>query len=122
MLLLPLKDTCLLTYKQFRVILSGDFSLITKTSRNRLPLFCLACAGLVVRLFATPWTVAHQVSLAMGFPREEHWSGSPFCPPGDLPDAGTEPAAPEAPAAAAPAGGFFTPEPLGKPYSLSEMY
>ena len=25
-----------------------------------------------VRLFATPWTVAHQALLAMGFPRQEH--------------------------------------------------
>ena len=31
-----------------------------------------------VRLFATPWTVAHQASLSMGFSRQEHWSGLPF--------------------------------------------
>ena len=36
MLLLPLKETCLLTYKQqFRVIESADFSLIIK-ARNKL--------------------------------------------------------------------------------------
>ena len=35
MLLLPLKETCLLTYKQrFRVIVCDDFSLIIKASRN----------------------------------------------------------------------------------------
>ena len=28
-----------------------------------------------VRLFATPWTVAHQASLSMGFLRQEYWSG-----------------------------------------------
>ena len=29
-----------------------------------------------VRLFATPWTAAHQASLSMGFSRQEHWSGA----------------------------------------------
>ena len=36
--------------------------------------------------FATPWTVALQAPLSMGFPRKEFWSGLPFPPPGDLPD------------------------------------
>ena len=35
-----------------------------------------------VRLFATPWTVARQVPLSMGFPRQEYWSGLSFPPPG----------------------------------------
>ena len=39
----------------------------------------------------TPWTVAHQVPLSMGFPRQEYWSGLPFPSPGDLPDPGIEP-------------------------------
>ena len=34
--------------------------------------------------FATPWTIARQASLSMGFPRQEYWSGSPFPSPGDL--------------------------------------
>ena len=33
-----------------------------------------------VRLFVTPWTVAHQAPLSMGFSRQEYWSGLP-CPP-----------------------------------------
>ena len=37
------------------------------------------------RLFATPWTVAHQAPLSIGFPRQEYWSGL-FASPGDLPD------------------------------------
>ena len=41
-----------------------------------------------VRLFVTPWTVAPQAPLSMGFPRQEYWSGLPFCPPGDFPDPG----------------------------------
>ena len=33
-----------------------------------------------VQLRATPWTVAHQAPLSMGFSRHEYWSGLP-CPP-----------------------------------------
>ena len=35
-----------------------------------------------VRLFVTPWTVAHQAPLSMGFSRQEYWSGLPFPPLG----------------------------------------
>ena len=41
-----------------------------------------------VRLFATPWTVAYQAPLSMGFSRQQYWSGSPFPSPGYLPDPG----------------------------------
>ena len=47
-----------------------------------------------VRLFATPWTVAHQASPSMGFSRQECWSGLPVPSPGDLPDPGIEPRSP----------------------------
>ena len=47
-----------------------------------------------VRLFATPWTVAHQTPLSMGSPRQEHWSGLPFPSSGDLPNPGIEPGSP----------------------------
>ena len=43
---------------------------------------------------ATPWTVAHQAPLSMGFSRQEDWSGQPFPPPGDLPNPGFEPRSP----------------------------
>ena len=43
------------------------------------------------------WTLAHQAPLPMGFPKPEYWSGSPFLPPGDLPDPGIEPASPVSP-------------------------
>ena len=45
----------------------------------------------LVQLFVTPWTIAHQVPLSMGFPRQEYWSGLPFPTPGDLPDPGIKP-------------------------------
>ena len=37
-----------------------------------------------VRLFATPWTIAPQAPLSMGFSRQEHWGGLPCPPPGGL--------------------------------------
>ena len=64
-----------------------------------------ACALSSVRLCETPWTVASQAPLSMGFSRQEYWSGWPFPPPGDLPDPGTEPTSPVSPSLA---GGFFT--------------
>ena len=47
-----------------------------------------------VQLFAPPWTVAHRAPLSMEFSRQEHWSGQPFLPPGNLPDPGIEPGSP----------------------------
>ena len=41
--------------------------------------------------FGTPWIVACQASLSMGFPRQEYWSGLPFPSPGDLPQPAVEP-------------------------------
>ena len=59
----------------------------------------------------TPWTIAHQFPLSMGFFRQEYWSGLPFPSPGDLPDPGIKPASLVSPALA---GGFFTSESPGK--------
>ena len=55
---------------------------------------CMLSHFSCVRLFATPCTVARQVPLPMGFPRQEYWSELPFPPPGHLPDSGIEPASP----------------------------
>ena len=55
-----------------------------------------------VQLFATLQTAAHQAPLSMEYSRQEHWSGLPFPPPGDLPNPGTELVSP------ALVGGFFT--------------
>ena len=62
-----------------------------------------------VRLFATPWTVAHQAPPSMGFSRQEYWSGLPFPSPGDLPDSGIKPGSPAFQAVA------LTSDPPGKP-------
>ena len=42
----------------------------------------------------TPWTVARQAPLSMGFSRQEHWSGFPFPSPEDLPDPGIKAGSP----------------------------
>ena len=47
-----------------------------------------------VQLFATPWTVAYQAHLPMGFSRQEYWSGLPFLSPRDLPDPEIKPRSP----------------------------
>ena len=71
-----------------------------------------------VRLFATPWTVDHQVPLSMGFPRQEYWSRFLFPPPGDLPDPGIKPAVLVSPALTS---GFFTTESPGKPHITLDL-
>ena len=79
-------------------------------------IYCCGC--LVTKscpTLVTPWFIAHQAPLPMGFPREEYWSGLPFPSPGDLPSPGIEPASPEL------ASGFFTTEPPGKPIYI-HMY
>ena len=60
----------------------------------------------------TPWTVAHQATLSVGFPRKEYWSGLPFPSPGGLPAPGIELASP------ALAGELFTTEPPRKPLCM----
>ena len=51
-----------------------------------------------VWLLATPWTVACQTSLSLGFCRQEYWTGLPFPPPEDLPSPGIKPMSPVSPA------------------------
>ena len=65
-----------------------------------------------VWLIATPWTVAHQALLLMGFSRQEYWSGLPFLLPRDPPDPGIRLTSLVTPALA---GRFSTTGPLGKP-------
>ena len=53
--------------------------------------------GLVTKscwTLATPWTVAYQAPLSMGFFRQEFWGGLPFPSLGDLPNPGIKPRSP----------------------------
>ena len=65
-----------------------------------------------VRLFAIPWTVAHQAPQSIEFSRQEYWSGLPFPSPGGLPNPGIEPRSLALQADALPS------EPPGKPLSI----
>ena len=69
-----------------------------------------------VGLFATPWTVAHQAPLSMGFSRQEYWSGLPFPSSGDLHNPGIEPRSPALQADA------LASEPPGKSNYISIPY
>ena len=75
--------------------------------------FTHVCLLSCVRLIETPWTVARQAPLSMGFSRQEYWIGLLFPPPGDLADPGIEPASP------ALVVKFFITDPPGKPAKTS---
>ena len=64
---------------------------------------------------ATPWTLALQAPLSVGFPRQEYWSGLLVPSPEDLPDSGIKPRSP------ALAGRFFTAELPGKPQIIGQV-
>ena len=64
----------------------------------------------------TPWTVACQAPMSMGFPRQEYWSKLLFPIPGDLPNPGIEPVSP------ALVGGFFAIEPPEKPSFIITVF
>ena len=57
--------------------------------------------GLVFKSYptlVTPWTIAHQAPLSVGFPRQEYWNRFPFPSPDDLPNPGIKPKPPTLPA------------------------
>ena len=68
----------------------------------------VAYCGLVA--LVTPWTIACQAPLSMGFPKQEYWSGLPFPSPGDLPDPEIKPRPPALQTASLPT------ELQGRPY------
>ena len=67
-------------------------------------LFLLFSCSVTSNSFVTPWTVAHQASLSMGFSSQEYWNRFPFPSPGDFPNPGIKLTSP------ALAGSFFTTE------------
>ena len=69
-----------------------------------------------IRLFGTPWIVAHQAPLPMEFPRQEYYSGLSFPPLADLPDPGIKPGSP------ALLANSLSPEPPGKPHIFTCIY
>ena len=77
------------------------------------------CCCLVAKVMSdsvTPWTIAHQAPLSMGFPRQGYRSGLPLPSPGNLPDPGVKPTSP------ALADRFFMTEPPRKPMWEATKY
>ena len=81
-------------YQEFKFLYHGEYL----TPREGIFVYgvcvcvCVCvCVLSHVQLFATPWTVACQIPLSMGFSRQEYWSELPFPSPGDLPNPGIEP-------------------------------
>ena len=92
---------CLSTYK-----VTQKFK---NKSLQRATLYMCAKSLSRVQLFETPWTVPRQGPLSVEFSRQEHWSGLPFPPPGDLLNPGIELRSPALQADS------LLPEPPGKP-------
>ena len=66
----------------------------TCVSESRKNLLLLLSQSVVSDSFATPWIVAYQATLSMGFSRQEYWSGLPFPSLGDRPEPGIKPGSP----------------------------
>ena len=88
----------------------GNHPSITEGKKRTLPLNHILPGGsgdLVAKscpTLATPWTIAFQAPLSIGFSRQEYWSGLPFPLPGDRLNPGFEPVSLTSPALT---GGFF---------------
>ena len=74
----------------FRKFLSQLMSHCRAIVEEFISCACVLIHFVHVQVFATPWTVACQVPLPMGFSRQEYWSGLPFPPPGTLLDPESE--------------------------------
>ena len=94
----PLSPTILL-FKNVMILMTLLLLLLSRFSR--------------VRLCATPWTVAHQAPLSMGFPRQECWSELPFPHPGRGSSQHRDQT--QNSSISCIAGRLFTTEPPGKP-------
>ena len=85
---------------------SQPYSNFHSLSQKKNHLLCIFCSSLstyiliythtdtvcmLSRSFVTPWTVALQAPLSMGFSTQEYWSGLLCSSPGDLPNLGIEP-------------------------------
>ena len=92
-------------YCLFHRPLGLDFSPLETSAL--LP-FLWGCSLSCVLTLATPWTVARQAPLSIGFPRQEQWRGLPFPLQGIFPTQGSNPSPFNA-------GGYFTVESPGKP-------
>ena len=75
---------------------------------------CVCSVTQLCLTLATPWIVALQASLSMGFCQEENWKGLPLSPSGLLPNPGIKPGCSTSPALGS--------ESLGSPMFLVGWY
>ena len=93
------------TVKGFQVINETEVDVFLEVpALSVIQRVCMISHFSRVQLFVTPWTVARQAPLSVGFSRQEYWSGLPCPPLGDLPTPGIKLASPTYPALA---GRFF---------------
>ena len=79
-------------------MVTPDCPTSSKQSNRLLQPLCIHAQSFShVLLFATPWTVACQTLLSLGFPRQEHFSGFLLSPPGDTADSVIKPMSPASP-------------------------
>ena len=71
-----------------------------------------------VQIFVTPWTIACQAPLSIGFHRQDYWSGFPFHPPGIFPTRDRTCVS----YVSCIADRFFTAEPPGRPSDTHKSY
>ena len=93
------------------LVMPATYFQVVKLKQSACVLSCYSH----VQLSETPWTVAHQVPLSLGFSRQEYLSGLPCPPPGDPPDPGIKPASLMSPALTGSSGPLALPGKLPFP-------
>ena len=96
------KNTCVPTSQMKKVslcffclqLLEQPQTTTGDVSGGRLRVACVSSLSRI-QLSVTPWTVAYEAPLSMGFSRQEYWSGVSFPSPGDLPNPGIEHSSPQ---------------------------
>ena len=79
------------------VPLITHFTAVSLSSLSTCTCLLPVCGGLITKFcptLETPWTIACQAPLSIGFSRQEYCSGLPFPSPGDLPNKGIKPRTP----------------------------
>ena len=99
-----------------REVLTSGWRKLVKSTGEHLSQFSSVQLFSHVWLFVTPWTVAHQAPLSVGFSRQEYWSVLPFSSTGDLLDPGIEPRLPTLHVDCLPS------EPPGKPPKIYTLF
>ena len=88
LLSLPQELTWYSVHTQHVRVLTTQVYILTEFLPTSPLCVCMLSRLSHVQLFVTPWTVACQAPLSMGFPRQEYGRRLPCPPSGDLPNSG----------------------------------